>query len=42
MMYVRKDDLVKFRQDFLRFMDEALAEGQPAYGGPDAQPGTSR
>jgi carboxypeptidase C (cathepsin A) len=39
MMYVRKDDLVKFRDDYLRFMDDALAEGQPAYGGPDAQPG---
>jgi carboxypeptidase C (cathepsin A) len=42
MMYLREDDLAKFRADYLRLIEDALAEGQPAYGGPDAQPGTSR
>ena len=33
MMYLREDDLAKFRADYLRLIDDALASGQPAFGG---------
>jgi carboxypeptidase C (cathepsin A) len=33
MMYLREDDLAKFRADYLQLIEDALAEGQPAFGG---------